>query len=295
MKFGYRDRIILLIVLVVIILGVGIFLFIKPKWETLNTNKATLETTQADWDTKLLEFDRIPVRQESINKKYQKSTEIVKEFTDSMSSIELEEFLQKNFINIDKFKEDEVELRDSFTVSNEKTTTMNYYYLTPNIVTYPLYEYADLDGSLAKAAEKIMHDSNVLSSRTSQTVAAGTSNFTLLINREDVLSLLDAVSAYATKNKDAMLIKSVEIKDYDFNKEEEEADNNQQVDEDGNPVGGAQKPDETKKKDYEKANYTEVTINYEVYYMQAPTKPDVGPSYDKTIWDGNEWRNAVAE
>ena len=39
MKFGYRDRIVLLIVVVVVIFLLGIFVFIKPKWESLNENK----------------------------------------------------------------------------------------------------------------------------------------------------------------------------------------------------------------------------------------------------------------
>ena len=46
MKLSYRDRIILLIVLVVAILLLGVFVFIKPQWEALNTNKKTLEDEQ---------------------------------------------------------------------------------------------------------------------------------------------------------------------------------------------------------------------------------------------------------
>ena len=65
MKLGYRDRVVLMVAIIIVILGIGIFVFIKPKWEALNTNKQTLETVQEEWDAKLIEFDRIPKKQEN--------------------------------------------------------------------------------------------------------------------------------------------------------------------------------------------------------------------------------------
>lgn len=293
MKLGYRDRIIILVVLVVVILGLGIFLFIKPKWETLNANKETLANLETEWDAKMLEFDRIPARQDIIKQRYQEGLQLSTEFTDEMSAVELDKFLRDQFINTPKNIEDEVKVKDTFAITELGTSPLNYYYYMPNIVTYPLYEYADLDGSLALEAAKELLESNILSARTSQTVGSSSATIKLLINREDTMAILDAVNEYAVKNKDAMLIESVQLKSADFNENVEmEEGAEPEYDEDGNLINEGE---EAQTADGSKKGYTEVSIVYRAYYMQEPTEPDVGPAYDKTIWDGDGWRTAVAE
>ena len=163
---------------------------------------------------------------------------------------------------------------------------MNYYYYTPSIVTYPLYEYADMDGSLAEAAAEKRKASDVLSARGNQTVGVGTANFTIQINREDTMALLDAVRAYAVDHSDAMLIRSVSLAQYSFNTTPGAETTTTEE--------GEEQTAETTQTDLKKGvreGYTDVTINYEVYYMQEPTEPDVGPEYDKTIWDGKDWKD----
>jgi hypothetical protein len=307
MKFGYRDRIVLLIVVIVLILSIGIFVFIRPKYEQLNTNKDVRKNLEDEWNQKLQEFSMIPKRQEVINTKYQEGAELAKEFTDEMTSVELDKFLQDTFINTDKFREDEVKTIESVQVSNKGTSSLGYYYYTPSIVTYPLYEYADLDGSLKKAANEKLSESKLLGARSAQTVGSSSSKLKLLINREDTMALLDAVNDYANAHKDTMMIESVTMKEYDFNEKyldedaeqaEEKVEEEQEVDDDGNPVekAPAAQDDENEKKIPAgvKPGYTEVSISYRVFYVQAPTKPDVGPTYDESIWEGKEWRTVTA-
>ena len=109
------------------------------------------------------------------------------------------------------------------------------------------------------------------------------------------MSFLDELNKYAKDHSDAMLITSVMLDDCNFNYDLEDGTGAQegQVDADGNPV--QQAAAKNNNKTGEKKDYTEATIKYRAYYIQEPTKPDVGPAYDKTIWDGNEWRTAVAE
>lgn len=304
MKFGYRDRIILLIVCIVVIFAVGIFVFIKPKWEKLNQNQKTFDKDNAAWEDKLKEFARIDLYQNSIQKKYEQANGVAENFTNEMTSIELDDFLRNQFLNIDQFKNDEVELRETYTVSDEQTATLNYYYYSPSIVTYPLYEAADLDGSLAQAAQEKRKDADILSARSSQSVGSGASEFTLVINRADTMALLDAVQKYAEEKKDAMMIRSIELKEADFNENiEEDEDGGMHeetyIDDDGNEQT-RMVPNDNQNNDKEaagvdiKKDYTEVTIKYEVYYIQEPTQPDVGPKYDPNIWNGSEWRTASA-
>lgn len=306
MKFGYRDRIVLLIVVVVVIFLLGIFVFIKPKWESLNDNKTRRSDVAAQWEKKKNEFNLIPRKQEIIQTKYQEGLEESAKFTDEMTSVELGKFIQDKFINIEKFQEDEVEVKDTVKLSEQSTSSLSYYYYTPSIVTYPLYEYADLDGSLKKAAEEKMSKANLLSARGSQTVGSSAASLVLQINREDTMALLDAVNEYAEKNKDTMMIESVSFKNYDFNESYLEGDQQPaqpeqpaepELNEEGNPIEQEAPQDNNEEKDIPsdvKPGYTNVSIAYRTFYMQEPTKPEVGPAYDETIWDGKEWQDVTA-
>lgn len=307
MKFGYRDRIVLLIVVIVVIFGVGIFAVIRPTWEKLNTNKEIKKNLESEWTQKLHEFSMIPRRQEIINEKYEVGTKLAAEFTDEMDSVTLGKFLQDKFINIDKFREDEVQVIDSVQLGDKSTSSLSYYYYTPSIITYPLYEYADLDGSLAEAAAEKMKESNLLGARAAQTVGSSASSISLTINREDTMALLDAVNQYAKDHKDTMMIETVGLKDAEFNEKYLEGEEQPQqqaapaepeLDEDGNPIENQPAPQNNDDEDDipadVKPGYTDVTISYRAFYVQAPTKPEVGPSYDESIWEGKEWKAVTA-
>lgn len=298
MKFGYRDRVILLVAVVLIIFGIGIFVFIKPKWEKLNKNQKAFEDLDNQWTTKLAEFDRIPGRQEQIIEKYEAAGEIADKFTDEKDAIGFDEYLRDTFINTDQHIEDEVKLVGSLSVADEGTASLAYNYMTPSILTYPLYEYADLDGSLAAATAEKLHDSTVLSAHPAQTVGSNSTTLVLDINREDAFALIDTIKKYAIDHKDAMIINSVSFSEYDFNENIEEATAQTQtvtvVDDEGNEVEQevTVTPEPTDGATDVRKGYTQVTINYELFSMQEPMKPDVGPEYNKTIWDGEEWRTA---
>lgn len=300
MKFGYRDRIILMVVIVLVIFGVGIFGFIKPMRDKMKKAEQQLATAEGDWDMQLREFDRIEPIQNKIERKYTEGSEYAEKFTDEMTDVELDEFLRNEFINTEDMIEDEAKVRNSVSLTADTTSSVSYYYYTPSIVTYPLYEYADLDGSLADALAEKMHDSDILSQRSPQTVGAGTASLVIQMKKENLMNLLDRVDQYAKSHNDAMMITSVTIEDFTFNEnlgEEEGAANNQpQLDEEGNPIEGAAAANNDKNADDEnRKDYSNVTINYKVLYVQEPTKPEVGDKYDPTIWDGNEWKDVVFE
>lgn len=291
MKLGYRDRIILLVVLVVVIFGIGIFVFIKPQWEKLSKNKDALKKAQNEWNTQLTQFDDINVIRKNINTRYEEALKISEGFTVEMDSVELDHFLQDTFMNTAEHKKNGVSLVSSLTVTNETTSQMAYYYYTPDVVTYPLYEYADFDGSLALEALKKRFESIVLAARGAQTVGNGSSQLTLLIHRKDTMKLIDAVHDYAVKNNDALLIQSIQITDYDeLNKKPLERDAEGKV---LNPP--PVNPNDKNAIPPEEIGYSEIVFDFQVYYMQEPTKPNVGTEYDKTIWDTNKWETYVSE
>ena len=291
MKLSYRERIILIVAIVIVILGIGIFVFIKPKYEKMKKHKADLATAQEEWDHKLEDFRRIPIRQKSINDYYEEGLKISGDFTNEMNSVELDEFLQE-FLNGDDFVEDKVAVKKDMKVTDETANGIDFYYYTPSIVTYPLYEAADLDGSLAKAAAEKLHDANILAARKTQTVGVGSEEFTVKLKREDLMKFLDSVAQHAKDTKDAMLITSVKLEECNFNEDLEDGTGAQGGDGEEGQVAPQKNADNN---DGQEKDYTEATVAYKAYYIQEPMKPDVGPAYDETIWNGSEWRTKVAE
>jgi len=293
MKFGYRDRIILLIACVVIIFGIGIFVFIKPKYEDMQADKKARDDAENTWNAQLLEFDGIEAKQKYIQDRYQDALKMADNFTPEMDATELDQFFQEKFFNNPNldYKKNGTKLDASLSVTDEGSSTIGFYYYTPSILTYPLYEYADLDGSLAKAAQEKLEYSDMVSARQAQTAGSGTASFTLYINKKDAFDFIDGIHKYAEDNKDTMIINSVSFSDYDFNGPALERND------DGEITG--ERPENLPEKydafSDEELGYTDVSVSYTVYYMQEPTQPDVGEKYDKTVWDGDEWRNFKLE
>lgn len=289
MKLGYRDRIILLIVMIIVVFAIGIFVFIKPQWEDLEKNKKDLKTAKDEWSQQLVKYDNINAIRDNINKRYGEALTISEGFTDEMDSTQLDQFLQETFINIEQHIKNDVQMVSGSTISDMGTASMAYYYYTPDVVTYPLYEHADFDGSLEKAAREKMKEATILSGRSTQTVGNGNAQLSFKINREDTMALIDAVRKYAVDNNDAMLLKSVKITNYDFNGTPLERD------EEGNIIGEPEEPEEGEPElEPDEIGYSEVAFDFQVYYMQEPTKPDVGEAYDAAVWNSDAWKNYVA-
>ena len=48
MKLSYRDKVIIIVVSVIVVLGIGIFCFAKPKYESLQVSKERLSAKQTE-------------------------------------------------------------------------------------------------------------------------------------------------------------------------------------------------------------------------------------------------------
>ena len=300
MKLNYRERIILIIAIVVVIFGVGIFVFIKPKYERMKSNKEQFEKLDKEWKTQLTKFQDIPERQNIVRETYQKGLDISKHFTDEMTSVEMDEYIQ-SLLNTEENIKNKASVRQSNNVTDEQTTSIGYFFYTPNIVTYPLYEAADLNGSLAQEAADKLKEANILAARKSQTISDGEQSFTIRIKYQDLMTFLDKVISEAKSRDDSMLITGIKVENADFHdgtpgvkKEDENGQANDDEDDDNNQAQQNQDPNANAANTF-KPGYDDVTITYKALYIQEPREPDVGPDYDETIWNGNEWRQTVAE
>lgn len=289
MKLSYRDRIILLVVLVLLILVLGGVLLVKPQWTKLKENKVKRTNLETEWNQQLIQFDTINTMRDNITTRRDEAYDISQNFTDEMDAMELDKFMQETFLNVDEqYKKDNVQIRGTATITGGSTTSLGYYYYSPDVVTYPLYEGADFDGSLQKEIEKMREEATALSARPAETVGVGNVELTLNINREDTMKFIDSVYDYAKKNNDAMLIQSVTLKDYDFNGQPVGQAAEVQTDEEGNPIAPQQTANNVE--EGVTPGYTEATFKYQVFYMQEPTEVEnsIGDPYDASMWD-KEW------
>ena len=107
MKLGYRDRLILIGAIIIIIIGVGFFVFIKPKYEKLKKNQEKLEKATTEWQDKLNDFKLIPTRQGAIKRAYEEGLDVSKRFTDEMGAVDIDKLMQE-FLNTDEYTEHKV-------------------------------------------------------------------------------------------------------------------------------------------------------------------------------------------
>lgn len=239
MKLSYRDRIILIFVSLVAIVLIGIFLGIKPLSKEIKTNRAELEKQEKKMAEIQAEIDRIPGLEKDIKESYKTSVEIAGKFTEQRDPNGLDKFLQP-VIN-----ENLLDVNSTFYPGEAGIVHLEYYYVTPNILTYPLAEAADLDGSLSKEAAKSMMNTIVLSSRSVEGVVGSTVEFDFKAKKEDILKFIDDVKAF----DETIIIKSIAIDDYTFGEDSDD-------------------PDEVE--------YSTGTITIDFYSVQEIVKPNIG-------------------
>lgn len=239
MKLSYRDRIILIFVSLIAIVLIGIFLGIRPLSKEIKTNKAELAKQEKAMAEIQKEIDKIPGLEKAINKFYTESVDLAGKFTEPRTPNELDKFLQptidKDFLNVGS----------SFKPGEAGVVNLEYYYVTPNILTYPLAQAADLDGSLSKKAVEEMKNTIMLSTRTVEGVVGSTVEFDFRAKKVDIMQFINDIKEL----NDTIIVKSVVIDDYTFG---EDSDNREDVE------------------------YTTGKITIDFYSVQQIVKPNIG-------------------
>lgn len=211
MKLNYRDSMILLGVLSVAIILIGVFLFIKPKIKEIKTDKETLATEQANWDAIQVKLDEIGPLQDAIKEGHAKATQLAGDFVDVSKvdqTFELDQFMQPYV--------DECQLEASVVdLASTATKTLPYYYFTPSVITSSMFDAADINGNYAANIAESQTESNALSQRTAETVMCTQYGVSAKGTRENIWAFMEKINSLDT----TILIDSVAISDYTFNKE----------------------------------------------------------------------------
>ncbi len=290
-EMSYRDKMILLIISVIIILAVGFFALIRPKYNTLVTDRGIYEETKTEWEGIDAKIQQIPVLKEGITKNYNESKAIAEMFVNEAFQPVNETFdnLKANYV-FDKYVQpliDESELKvSSFSVSGISSQTLSYYYLKPDVLTYSLLESADINGNYAKQVEELLKQSNTLSQKSTVNVMTnklelsvkGTKenlmNFLAKINGEEGAEITTGEEGFGNDlSENAVRVTDIQIGDYTFGAgQTEEVQVQTGVDEAGNPIMETQ----TRQVNAEGGGESAMTISLTFYNAKPIDEPVLG-------------------
>ena len=234
-EMSYRDKMIILIISVIIILAVGFFALVRPKYNALVEDRDTYETTKTEWEGLEAKINQIPVLKDEITKSYNDSKKTAEMFVNEAFQSVNDTFdnVQANLI-LDQYIQpavDESELKvTDFTMGGVGAEELNYYYYTPDVVTYSLLESADVNGNYAKEVTDLLKVSNALSEQETAEVMTNTINLTVTGKKENLMTFLTKI----TEDENAVRVTAVSIEDYTFGAGQTQTITEQQTDAEGN-------------------------------------------------------------
>lgn len=278
-----RDKMILIVLTIVIILVAGFFALIRPKYQQLVADTETFAATQTEWQGIDAKLTAIPGLKDSITEAYNNSNktaqlfvnevfaDVAKNYSDEKANVAADEHIQPAI--------DESSLMvNTMDITGVTAKAVEYYYYTPNVVTYSLLEAADINGSYASEISDLLLNSMVLGETATAEVMANTVNLNMTGNKESLMLFLDAIK----NDKNAILVEEVNVNDYTFTGGMEEENQpaqpsaEPQVDEEGNPIE-TPAPVQTPASNVAPGEGTsEMTISVVFYNAKPIDTPDLG-------------------
>ncbi len=214
MKLSKQERIGILVVALLLIIGLGVWMFIIPKIDTVNKSNTTLaakEQELKDAQAKALNVE--PLKQQIIDA-YEKGENLADMFFEEMTTyeadMEFRAFLEQCKANV---------LVEDLTVSEPTTITMTPTYFEKDEVTYDLKTYVTQDIEKTekeiKTEERWNNIKNALG--VSQTVGAITVDFTVnATSPEELLAFADEVNNYIKLENEKDTRKAIVLNGYEL-------------------------------------------------------------------------------
>lgn len=217
MKLSKQERIAAIVVIVLVIIVAGVFLFIKPNIETINTTKATLANKKAEYEADVAKAETKDGLKQEILTAYDKGKNLADMFFPELKSYEVDEqvraFLEKCDAEI---------VVESLTVSNASTAGLSASMFTPPQVEYALKTYVNQGHpSSALSDPGLLRQALIVAALgDAQTIGASTAQFSVKAKtQEAMLAFADAVNNYEMEENGKMVRKAVEINSISFTDE----------------------------------------------------------------------------
>lgn len=236
MKISKQERILIVVFLGAAIIGVGVFIFVLPNFNMIDTNNKQLATVKKEYSDILTQLEHESTIDTEISQAYEDGKNLAETFYNDLTEYEADEIMRQF---IAKGKNIKV---DGLTISNFTTQALSVSVFTPTEVTYPLKDFANTvveqvseqkDISSMSTRELVMYAKQVtatlLAASDQVTVGSITVSFTAhsdkLQNLHDFVDLLyDGIYNDKIKGADGKaLSKATYLSSVDYQMEEKTA------------------------------------------------------------------------
>ena len=197
MKLSKQERIATIVILILVILGVGIFVFIKPAVEGLDSTQKNLNNKQAELNADIEKAGRKAGLRTQIEEAYSEGEHLADMFFPELASYESDEAMRK-FLSQCKANV----IVESLTVEEPTTSELSPYFSVSEEVVYELKTYANQGAEADEAKTRRLARLSDLQSAlgSAQTIGSSTVKFTVsAIDREELLKFADEVNNYIVK------------------------------------------------------------------------------------------------
>ena len=194
MKLSKQERIAAIVIVAIVILAVGIFTFIKPRFETINASRASLENKQQEYQVAVEKAAKKESLRTQVMDAFDEGENLADMFFEEMTPYEAEAefraFLAQCDCNV---------IVNDVSVAEPTTTTLAPTYFEEKEVVYPLKTYAtagieQTDEEIAAAnRQQILRETL----GASQQVGSITVSFDVVaIDQEEIIKFCDEVNNY---------------------------------------------------------------------------------------------------
>jgi hypothetical protein len=218
MKLSYREKIGLLVLIVAAVIIIFIAWPIKSIRTNIKEHEKAYEAVKTQYDDTQRLISQIPLIESNIMEVYDASKGLHEKFTVHRDNIDISKYFEE-LLNKEPYKkspQNALEITKSLSIADPVASGMEFYYYTPNVITYPILELADTNGNLMEKNDGVLYKKvvNAVNMQTlkEQTVEVRTVSVPMRFTKEALLALEDELK----KNESGIRITSVTIGDYTF-------------------------------------------------------------------------------
>lgn len=229
MKLSKQERIATIVILILVILGVGIFVFIKPAFESLSSTQKNLDNKKAEYNAAVEKAGRKGALRTQIEEAYATGEHMADMFFPELTSYEADEairtFLSQCKANV---------VVEALEVEEPTTSEFSPFFNVREEVVYELKTYAtqgaEVDAAESKRLARLAELQAALGG--TQTIGSSTVSFTVsAIDRDELLKFADEVNNYIVKENGKDTRKALILNGMAFECPEIEKEYNSKVEE----------------------------------------------------------------
>ena len=142
MKISKQERIAIICFLVAAILGVGIFVFVLPNFNKIDTNNKQLTAVKQEYSDILKQLEHTSTIDDEISKAYEEGKNLADTFYDDLTPYEADEIMRQFIATFNKQEGKNITI-DGLSISPFDTQTLTVSVFRSSEVTYPLKEFAN--------------------------------------------------------------------------------------------------------------------------------------------------------